>query len=185
MISTNQFKSGLFIRLDGEFYTIIESQHYKPGKGGALVRTKLRNLKLGTVIDRTFRAGETVEDVFVEEKRYQYLYNADGQYHFMDNATYEQTSLAEEKMSAVKKFLKENTEVTVSMCEGHILNMRLPIFINLVIKETEPGVKGDTVKTGTKNAKLETGTTVQVPLFINTGDIITVDTRTGEYTGRA
>ena len=164
---------------------IIESHHYKPGKGGAFVRTKLRDVRLGAVVDRTFRAGETVEDVFIEEKKYQYLYCAEGNYHFMDNETYEQVSFAGDRIGDVKSFLKENTEVTVSMHEGNILSIKLPIFINLKVVESEPGVRGDTVKAGTKSAKLETGAVIQVPLFINTGDIITIDTRTGKYTGRA
>lgn len=185
MISTNQFKGGLFIKLEGELYMIIEFQHHKPGKGGAFVRTKLRNVKSDTVISRTFRAGETVEDVFVEEKKYQFLYSADGQYYFMDNETYEQISLAESKVEDSKRFLKENTEVSVTIYEGDILDIRLPIFITLKVAETEPGTRGDTVKAGTKNAKLETGANIQVPLFINRGDLIKIDTRTGEYIGRA
>ena len=185
MISTNQFKSGLFIKLEGELYMIIEFQHHKPGKGGAFVRTKLRNVKSDRVVNRTFRVGETVEDVFVKEKKYQFLYSADSQYHFMDNETYEQMPLTEAKVGDVKRFLKENTEVSVTMYEGNILSIKLPIFINLKITETGPGARGDTVKAGTKNAKLETGANIQVPLFINTGNVIKIDTRTGEYTGRA
>lgn len=185
MISTNQFKSGLFIKLNGGLFMIINFQHHKPGKGGAFVRTRLRNMKSGSVIDRTFRAGETVEDIFVEEKKYQYLYSADGHYHFMDNSTYEQISLTEDKIGPAKRFLKESVEVALSMYDGNILSMTLPTFINLEVAETEPGVRGDTVKAGTKNAKLETGATIQVPLFINTGEIITIDTRTGKYIGRA
>ena len=185
MISTNQFKKGTFIKLDGQLFMILSFQHYKPGKGGAFVRTKLRNVKLGTVIDRTFRAGETVEDVFVDEKKYQYLYHADGQYHFMDNETYEQFSLPEKTMGDVKLLLKENTQVTCSIHEGNILTVELPIFIDLKVAETEPGIRGDTAKGGSKNAKLETGAAVQVPLFINKGDLIRIDTRTGEYVSRA
>lgn len=185
MISTNQFKSGVFIKIDGVVYMIMEFQHHKPGKGGAFVRTRLRNVKNGSVLNRTFRAGETVEDVFIEEKKYQFLYSAEGHYHFMCNETYEQISLPEETVGSAKDFMKENTEVAVSSCEGNILEIKLPIFINLKVEEADPGVRGDTVKPGTKSAKLETGATVQVPLFINQGDIIKIDTRTGEYTGRA
>jgi len=185
MISTNQFKSGLFIRLNGDVYMILEFQHHKPGKGGAFVRTRLRNVKSNSVLNRTFRAGETVEDVFVEDKRYQFLYSDDGHYHFMDGETYEQISLSEEKVGAAKDFLKENTDVVISSYEGNILEIKLPIFMNLKVVEAGPGARGDTVKPGTKSARLETGATVQVPLFINTGDIIKIDTRTGEYTGRA
>lgn len=185
MISTNQFRSGLFIKLNGVLFMIIESQHHKPGKGGALVRVKLKNVKLGTVINRTFRAGEEVENIFIEEKKYQYLYRADGQYHFMDNETYEQITLSEERIGSAKDFLRENMEVTSSLHEGNILNIKLPIFVNLKIAETEPGIKGDTAKAGTKIAKLETGAAVQVPLFVNKGNTIKIDTRTGKYVGRA
>lgn len=185
MISTNQFRSGLFIKLEGEVFMIIESEHYKPGKGGALVRTRLRNVKSGATIDKTFRSGETVEDIFVEEKKYQFLYYSEGRYYFMDNETYEQISLTEKQLGDAKTFLKENSEVTVSTYEGNILTITVPMFMNLKVAETEPGVRGDTVRAGTKNAKLETGATIQVPLFINVGDIITVDTRTGKYMGRA
>ncbi len=185
MISTNQFKSGLFILLDNDIYMIVESQHYKPGKGGAIVRTKLKNVKLGTVINRTFRAGENVENVFVDEKKYQYLYSADSQYHFMDSQTFEQITVHESLIGKAHSFLKENTEVSVLMHGQEILDIRLPIFVDLVVAETEPGVRGDTAKAGTKSATLETGAVVQVPLFIGQGERITVDTRTGEYTGRA
>ncbi len=185
MISTNQFKNGLFIKLNGELFTIIEFQHHKPGKGGALVRTRLRNVRLGTVIDRTFRAGQTVENVFIEEKKYQYLYRSDGQYHFMDNEAYEQVSLPEKRVGEAKKFLKEDTQITASIYGGDILQIKLPIFVDLKISETEPGVRGDTAKSGSKSAKLETGAIVQVPLFINNGETVKIDTRTGVYVGRA
>ncbi len=184
MISTNQFRSGLFIKLNGQLYMIVESQHHKPGKGGAFVRTKLKNLKQGTVIDRTFRAGETVEDIFIEERRCQYLY-ADDRYHFMDSETYEQFSLSAEQIGESKNFLTESTEVTCVTYKGEILNVKLPMFMELKVIQTEPGVRGDTVKGGSKNAKLETGATIQVPLFINNGDIVRIDTRSGEYVGRA
>ncbi len=185
MISTNQFKNGLFIKLDGDVYMIMEFQHHKPGKGGAFVRTRLRNVKSRGVLNRTFRAGETVEEVFVEEKKYQFLYSADSHYNFMDNETYEQITLSEEQVGGAKDFLKENTEVTVSSYDGNIMDIQLPMFLNLKVTEANPGLKGDTVKPGTKSARLETGATVQVPLFINTGDMIKIDTRTGTYIGRA
>ena len=185
MISTSQFRSGLFIKLDGQLFMIIEFQHHKPGKGGAFVRTRLKNVRLGTVIDRTFRAGETVEDIFIDEKKYQYLYHADGQYHFMDNETYEQILLPEKRVGEAKKFMKENTLITASVYEDDILNIKLPMFVDLKIAETEPGIRGDTAKGGSKNAKLETGATIQVPLFINRGELVKIDTRTGIYVGRA
>jgi len=163
---------------------ILGFQHHKPGKGGAFVRTRLKNVRLGTVIDRTFRAGETLEDVYVEEKKYQYLYH-DDRYHFMENETYEQISLSGAEMGEAKKFIKENTYITALTHKDRILNIKLPTFVNLKIVETEPGLRGDTVKAGTKNAKLETGAVVQVPLFINSGEIVTIDTRTAKYVGRA
>ncbi|MBL7071314.1 MAG: elongation factor P [Candidatus Omnitrophica bacterium] len=185
MISTNQFKSGIFIKLDGQLYMIMEFQHHKPGKGGAVVRTKLRNVKAGSIVNRTFRAGDAVENVFVEEKKFQYLYADNGHYHFMDSESYEQISISEKVVGSAKNFLKENSEVSVTMYESDILDIKLPTFIDLKVAEAGPGSRGDTVKQGTKNAMLETGATVQVPLFINSGDIIKIDTRTGGYVGRA
>ena len=185
MISTNQFKGGMFIKLDGQLFMIISFQHHKPGKGGAIVRTKLRNVKLGTVIEKRFRAGETVENIFVEEKKYQYLYCADGHYYFMDNESYEQIPLSKDHVGDSKMFLKENVEITALMYEGNILSIKLPTFVDLKVAETEPGIRGDTAKGGTKNAKLETGATIRVPLFINIGEVLKIDTRTGTYVGRA
>ncbi|MDD5679910.1 MAG: elongation factor P [Candidatus Omnitrophica bacterium] len=185
MISINEIKNGLFIKLEGELYVVVEAEPYKPGKGGALMRTKLRNFKTGSTLDRTFRSADTIEDVYIEEKTYQYLYGADGQYHFMDTETYEQISLSELVVGDAKNFLKENIEVGASMYEGKILHIKLPLFMKYKVVETELGARGDTVKAGTKSAKIETGATVQVPLFISNGEIITIDTRTGKYTGRA
>jgi len=185
MISTNEFRSGLYIKINGQLYNIISSQHHKPGKGGAVVRTKLKNLKTGSTIDKTFRSGECVEDAFIEEKKYQYLYKDDGIYHFMDSSTFEQIAVSQEIIGDNKKFLKENTELSVLSCEGSIISIKLPIFIDLLVVDTEPGTRGDTVKAGTKNAKLETGYSIQVPLFINKGTRVRIDTRTGKYIGRS
>lgn len=185
MISINEIKNGLFIKFEGELYVVVEAEPYKPGKGGALMRTKLRNLKTGAALDRTFRSADTIEDIYIEEKTYQYLYSGNGQYHFMDTETYEQISLPEHVIGDTKNFLKENTEVGVSVYDGKILNVKLPMSVKFKVIETEPGARGDTVKAGTKSAKIETGATVQVPLFVNTGDTITIDTRTGKYSGRA
>lgn len=184
MISINEIKNGLFIKLEGDLYVVVEAEPYKPGKGGALMRTKLRNIKTGGTLDRTFRSADTIEDIYIEEKTYQYLY-ADGEYHFMDTETYEQVTLPEQIVGDARNFLKENTEVGVSMYDGKILNIKLPLFLKFKVIETEMGARGDTVKAGTKSAKIETGATVQVPLFIEAGEIITIDTRTGKYTGRA
>jgi len=185
MISINEIKNGLFIKVEGELYVVVEAVPYKPGKGGALMRTKLRNLKTGAMLDRTFRSADTIEDIHIEEKTYQYLYSADGQYHFMDTETYEQMSLPEQVVGDAKNFLKENIEVGAQVYEGKILNVKLPLFLKFKVVETEPGARGDTVKAGTKSAKIETGAIVHVPLFISSGEIITIDTRTGKYTGRA
>ncbi|MDO8886515.1 elongation factor P [Candidatus Oleimmundimicrobium sp.] len=184
MISTNQFKNGMTIELDEILYTIISFQHVKPGKGGAFVRTKLKNVKTGAVIDKTFRAGEKVEQARLESKKMQFLYNDQDMYHFMDTQIYEQIVLSKEQLSEVLLYLKENTEVVVSMYEGNPIGVELPIFVELEVIETEPGVKGDTVSGGSKSAILETGASAQVPLFVNVGDIIKVDTRTGGYITR-
>jgi elongation factor P len=185
MISTNEFKNGAAIILDGELYTIVEFQHVKPGKGGAFVRTKLRNMKLGTVISKTFRAGEKVQDAFIEQKNLQFTYNAGDMYHFMCQDTYEEIMIPEEIMGDAVKYMKDHMKLSVSMHEGKVLGVNLPTFVKLKITSTEPGVRGDTVKAGTKSAKTETGLIVSVPLFINNGDVIKVDTRTGGYIERA
>jgi len=185
MISINEIKNGLFIKLEGDLYVVVDAEPYKPGKGGALMRTKLKNVKTGSTLDRTFRSADTIEDIYIEEKTYQYLYFADGRYHFMDTETYEQIHLEEQIIGDVKNFLKENTEVGASVYDGKIFNIKLPLFLKFKVTETEPGARGDTVKAGMKGAKIETGAIVQVPLFIEAGEIITIDTRTGKYTGRA
>ena len=185
MISINEIKNGLFIKLGGDLYVVVDAEPYKPGKGGALMRTKLRNIKTGSTLDRTFRSADTIEDIYIEEKTYQYLYSADGQYHFMDTETYEQIHLPEQIVGDAKNFLKENTEVGASVYDGKIFNVKLPLFLIFNVIETDLGARGDTVKAGTKGAKIETGAIVQVPLFIEAGETITIDTRTGKYTGRA
>jgi elongation factor P len=182
-VSTAEFKKGLKIVFDGHPYVIVDFQHVKPGKGGAFVRTKLKHMKLGKVIDNTFRSGEKVELVDFDEKRMQFLYR-DDRYHFMDMETYEQVSLSAEEVGDARDYLKENTEVEVLYIDGAPATVELPNFVELAIASTDPGVRGDTAQGGTKPAKLETGAVVQVPLFLNEGDIVKVDTRTGEYLGR-
>ena len=182
-VSTAEFKKGLKIQFDGAPYSIVDFQHVKPGKGGAFVRTKLKHMKLGRVIDNTFRAGEKVELVDFEEKRMQYLYR-DDRHHFMDLETYEQISLSSEEVGDAREFLKENTEVEILFIDGSPVTVELPNFMELQIVKTEPGVRGDTASGGTKPAELETGAVVQVPLFVNQGDVVKVDTRTSEYLGR-
>ena len=184
MISTNQFKNGMTIELGGTLFQIVEFQHVKPGKGGAFVRTKLRNFKTGGVVDKTFRAGEKVEQAMVNRRSMQYLYNDGSDYVFMDTETYEQISLPASFLQDETKFMKENMNVLIAMHEGQALGIELPTAVELEVTHTEPGVKGDTASGGTKPATLETGAVVQVPLFINVGDMIKVDTRTGDYITR-
>jgi len=182
-VSTAEFKKGLKIQFDGAPYTIVDFQHVKPGKGGAFVRTKLKHMRLGRVIDNTFRAGEKVELVDFEEKRMQYLYK-DERFHFMDLDTYDQISLSPEEVGEARDFLKESTEVEILFIEGSPITVELPNFIELQIAKTDPGIRGDTASGGSKPATLETGAVIQVPLFLNEGDVVKVDTRSGDYLGR-
>ncbi|PYO01020.1 MAG: elongation factor P [Candidatus Rokuibacteriota bacterium] len=182
-VSTAEFRKGLRIVFDGEPYTIVDFQHVKPGKGGAFVRTKLKHMRQGRVIDNTFRSGEKVELVDFEDKHMQFLYK-DDRFHFMDMETYDQVSLSEDEIGDAALYLKDNTEVEVLYIDGSPVSLELPNFIELAVARTDPGVRGDTAQGGTKPATLETGAVVQVPLFLNEGDIVKVDTRTGEYLGR-
>lgn len=185
MYSTSDFRRGLKIEVDGAPYSIAEFQHVKPGKGGAFVRTKLKNLITGGVVDKTFRAGEKVEKPDLEEKKMQYLYAESNEYYFMDSDTYEQTFLTQEQLGETKGFLQENINVAILYYQGKPIGVELPIFVELTVIKTEPGVRGDTASGGGKPAILETGTTIQVPLFVNEGDKVKIDTRTGEYIERA
>ncbi|MBE0447541.1 MAG: elongation factor P [Actinobacteria bacterium] len=184
MISTNEFKNGMTIDIDGILYQIIDFQHVKPGKGGAFVRTKLKNFKTGAAIDKTFRAGEKFEQAMINRRPMQYLYNDGSDYIFMDMETYEQISLPSSFLADGIRFLKENMNVLVAMHDGEAIGVELPITVELEVSQTDPGLKGDTASGGTKPAMLETGTMIQVPLFIKVGDMIKVDTRTGEYITR-
>ena len=183
-LDTSQFRNGLKIELDGEPFNIVYFQHVKPGKGGAFVRTKLKNLKTGRVVDRRFRAGERVEEADIEDRKLQYLYRDGEQLVFMDSKTYEQTPFSGEQVGEARKFLTENLDVDVLFWRGKPLNVELPNFIEAVITECEPGEKGDTASNVTKPATLETGAVVQVPLFVKEGTTIRVDTRSGEYVER-
>ena len=182
-VSTNDFRKGMKIEVDGAPYAIVDFQHVKPGKGGAFVRTKLKHLRLGTVIDKTFRAEEKVPLVNFEEKRMQFLYRND-RFHFMDLETYDQIALSEDEVGDARQFLQENTAVEVLYVDGAPIGIELPNFVDLVVVKTEPGVRGDTASGGSKPATLETGAVVSVPLFINEGDVLRVDTRTGAYISR-
>ncbi|MBZ0264752.1 elongation factor P [bacterium] len=185
MASTSDFKNGMVIRYNGDLVTIVEFQHVKPGKGGAFVRTKLKNVVNGRVLDNTFRAGEKVEDVRLEARQMQYLYKDSEQYVFMDNETYEQINIGDSIIGVdVSNYLKDGIDYKV-LFEGSLpLIVEVPNFMELEIVETEPGVKGDTVSSTTKPATLETGAVVQVPLFVDKGEVIKVDTRTNEYLER-
>jgi elongation factor P len=185
-ISTNQFRNGNHIEVDGTIFKILEFQHVKPGKGGAFVRTKLRRAADGAVIDRTFRAGERFRAVRTETRRMQFLYRDGSDAHFMDAETYEQLTIPEPAISDALRFLKESEQVEVLYIDNRPSDVQLPSAIDLAVSETEPGVRGDTASGGgTKPAVLETGARVQVPLFINIGDVVRVDTRSGEYVSRA
>ena len=184
MISTNDFKRGTKIEFKGEPYEVLEFQHVKMGRGGAFVRTKLKGLKTGKIIEETFSAGDKLPRAQLEEKEMQYLYNQGDLYYFMDNETYEQLPVSEEQLGDSRLYLKENMNVYILYYKDEPIAVELPITVELEVVETEPGVKGDTASGGSKPAKLETGAMVKVPLHINEGDIIKVDTRTGEYIER-
>ena len=185
-ISTNQFRNGNHIEVDGTIFKILEFQHVKPGKGGAFVRTKLRRAADGAVIDRTFRAGEKFRSIRTETRRMQFLYRDGSDAHFMDSETYEQLTIPEATVADALRFLKESAEVEVLYIDHEPADIQLPSAIDLAVSDTEPGVRGDSVSGGgNKPAVLETGAKVQVPLFINVGDVVRVDTRSGEYVSRA
>ncbi|MEK7280258.1 MAG: elongation factor P [Nitrospirota bacterium] len=184
MISTNEIRNGAKIEVDGEPFTIVEFQHVKPGKGGAFVRTKLRSLKTGNVVDRTFRSGDRLEQPDIEEMEMQFLYSSEGQYFFMDTKSYEQIFILQEHLGESKNFLKENMVAKIIFYEGKPLSVELPIFVELKIVKTDPGIRGDTATGGTKVAMVETGANVKVPLYLEEGAVIKVDTRSGEYVER-
>ncbi|MBI2173836.1 MAG: elongation factor P [Candidatus Omnitrophica bacterium] len=184
MISTNEFKNGGTIAMDGQLWVIVEFQHVKPGKGGAFVRTKLRRLRDNSVIERTFRAGEKFEDAYIEKRNLQYLYRTADTFHLMDTKNYEEVTVSTDLLGATVGFLKENAELEGQFHNGQMIGIQPPIFVDLHVSSTEPGVRGDTSKPGMKPATLETGATVQVPLFVEIGDMIRVDTRNSSYVSR-
>ncbi|MBI4824327.1 MAG: elongation factor P [Nitrospirae bacterium] len=184
MISTSDFRRGLKIQHKAEPYEIVDFQHVKMGRGGAIVRTKLKSLVSGSVLEETFRSGEKFETPSLEEKKMQYLYKEDKVYYFMDVETYEQVLLSEELLKEARKYLKENTVVSILYFKEAPIAVEMPTFVELSIKETEPAFRGDTAVAGSKPATLETGAVVKVPFHINEGDIIKVDTRTGQYIER-
>jgi len=185
MVSTAEFKKGLKIEIEGKPYLIVDFQHVKPGKGGAFVRTKLKNMVNGKVTDQTFRSGEKVERPDMEEKEMQYLYREGDIFVFMDNATYDQVYLSREQVGEQAQFLQENINIKLLYFNREPLGLELPNFVELTVTATDPGFKGDTATGGSKPATLETGAVIQVPLFISEGDRIRVDTRNGAYMERA
>ncbi|MBW2309713.1 MAG: elongation factor P [Deltaproteobacteria bacterium] len=184
MYSTADFRTGLKIELEGKPFTIIEFLHVKPGKGGAFVRTKLKHMLTGQVLEKTFRAGEKVAPPNVQEKEMQYLYQDKGQYCFMDTETFDQVFLTAEQLRDNRLFLKENTNVKALIYNEEVVDIELPNFVELTVAQTEPGIKGNTVTGGTKPATMESGCVIQVPLFVNIGDTVRIDTRTKQYIER-
>jgi elongation factor P len=185
LVDTNSFRNGIHIELDGKVWRIVEFQHVKPGKGGAFVRTKLKSLEAGAVVDRTFRAGEKFPRVRTETKNVQFLYDDGSEAHFMDAESYEQFSLPHAELEEELPFLQPNATVQVLSVNGEPSGVQLPSSVELAVVDTEPGVKGDTVSNVTKPATLETGAIVQVPLFVNVGDRLKVDPREKRYISRA
>ena len=185
MIGITDFKNGTLFESDGVIYQVLWFQHHKPGKGGAVMRTKIRNVRTGAIIEQTFKSGEKFKEATMERKKKQYLYNDGGTYTFMDQETFDQISVPIEKIGEIARYLKENMEVNALYLEDEFLALDLPASVELKVTQTVPGVKGDSVSNVTKPATLETGVEVLVPLFIKEGDTIRVDTRTGEYVSRA
>jgi elongation factor P len=185
VVNTNQFKTGMAIEIDGQPFTIVEFQHVKPGKGGAFVRTKVRNIATGAVLDKTFRAGEKFDRMHTQSHKVAYLYSTEDEVVLMDNETYEQVSVSPVMAEAALKWVVENMEVELMYLNGQPFEVAAPNFVELTITQSDPGVQGNTAQGATKPATLESGATIQVPLFIEEGEKVKVDTRSGEYLGRA
>lgn len=185
MITTSDFKTGLTIEFDGDIWQIIEFQHVKPGKGAAFVRSKLKNIRNGNIQERTFRTTEKFQKAHIETRKMQYLYNSGDEYTFMDNENYEQVVLSSKQIEEELNYLLENMVVNLIMYQGETLGVDLPNTVELEVTDTEPGIRGDTASGGSKPATLETGLVVQVPFFVNVGDKLVIDTRSGEYVSRA
>lgn len=185
MISTSEFRSGAKVEISGEPFIIVDYQHVKPGKGGAFVRTRLKSLKTGNILERTYRSGETLDEPDMEEKEMQFLYAQGPVYHFMDTSSYEQLAFNQDQLGDSRDFLKENMLAKILIYKGKPLTVEVPTFVNLKIVRTDPGVRGDTASGGTKPAVLETGATIKVPLYLEEGDVIKIDTRSHAYVERA
>ena len=184
MISTNDLRTGMYIVFDGRTCQVTHYEFFKPGKGSSIVRVKLKDLVTGQTLDKTWKGEQKIEQAIVTRRPYEYLYTDGTMYHFMDMDNYEQIELPEESVKDLLPFMKENCRVNLVLHESKVLGAELPDFVELKVVEAEPGVKGDTATGGTKNAKLETGATITVPLFVEEGDVLRVDTRTGEYVTR-
>ncbi|MBQ3434817.1 MAG: elongation factor P [Selenomonadaceae bacterium] len=185
MITAGDFRNGVTLEMDGQVMQVVEFQHVKPGKGAAFVRTKIKNVETGAVVERTFNPNEKMPPARLDTSKMQFLYEADGQYTFMDVETYEQIELNKEQLGNALNYLMENMEVNLQTFKGRIIGINLPNSVELKVTECEPAVKGNTATGATKNATLETGYVVRVPLFINEGDVLRIDTRTGSYIERA
>ncbi len=184
MIETSEFRKGLKVEMDGAPWVVVDFQHVKPGKGNSFTRTRLKNMITGQVVDYTFKSGDTLGKPDVEEAEVQFLYAMDDQYHFMNSSTYEQLTVNKDSIEEAVPFLKEETTVSIVFYNGRAIGVNLPNFVELKIIECEPGVKGDTATNATKTAKVETGYTLQVPLFVNQDEVIRIDTRNGQYSER-
>ncbi len=184
MISAGDFRNGLTFEFEGNVYQVVEFQHVKPGKGAAFVRTKMKNVISGAVVERTFNPTEKVEQARIERKEMEYLYEDSGLYYFMDQETYEQIPLSKEQLGDALKFIMENMTVKILSYKGNVFAVEPPTNVELKVVETEPGVKGNTATNVTKPAKVESGAVITVPMFVNEGDVIRIDTRTGEYLAR-
>jgi elongation factor P len=184
-VSTNDLKNGMTLDLPEGLFSVVEFQHVKPGKGGAFVRTKLKNVRTGAVIDRTYRADEKLEQAIIDKRDMQFLYRDGGDYVFMDTSTYDQLNVSTEALGDMAQFLKEGDAANLANYQGEIVGVDLPAAVELTVTETEPGVQGDRVSGARKPATLQTGLVISVPLFVNPGDLVKVDTRTGEYLTRA
>lgn len=185
MIGVTELRKGVTFELDGELYKVLEYQHHKPGRGNAIIRTKLRNLRSGATLERTFISGDRVQDVRLEHKTVQFMYQDGDMYYFMDTETFEQPALSRDVLGDAVNYLVDGLTLDLSLYEGEPIDVELPITVDLKVVEAEPGLKGDTAQGGTKKAVLETGLVINVPLFIEAGDVVRVDTRTGEYLTRA
>lgn len=185
MISSSDFRTGMTIEIDNGVWQVVDFQHVKPGKGAAFVRAKMKNVRTGAVVERTFNPGEKMPKAHIDNRQMQYLYESSGAYIFMDNETYEQLELSAETLGNAINFLKENMTLGIMMFQGTIIGVELPNSVELAVIETDPGIRGDTATGGTKPAKVETGYVVKVPLFINIGDVLRIDTRSGAYIERA